>query len=138
MTRISKMKAVRRGGLAVFAALLAAAFLMPSAALAKGECSHANSDPTAAQYCPPAGTHESGNSGNEEQGVAGESESSGETPVTVEPASTAEAEAVQETSSSSSLPFTGLDVGVLAIVALLLAGTGLLLRRLSAPRDTRG
>lgn len=126
----------------MFAALLAAALLLPGSALA-GECSHPNSDPTAAQYCSPAGTHENGNNGgNEEQGVAGENESSGgeggETPVTVEPASTAEAEAVQESSSGSSLPFTGLDVGVLAIVALLLAGTGLLLRRLSAPRDTRG
>lgn len=137
MTGISKIKAVRRGGLAVFAALLAAAFLMPSSALAQGSCDQANSDPTQAQYCPPAGNHENGNSGNENQGVAGANESSGETPVTVEPASTVEAEAVAETSSGSSLPFTGLDVGVLAIVALLLAGTGLLLRRLSAPRDTR-
>ena len=142
MTAISKLKVVRRGGFAVFAALLAAALLLPASALAD-ECSSANSDPTAAQYCSPAGVHEHGNNGNEEQGVAGENESSGEegtgseTPVTVEPGSTAEAEAVEESSSSSSLPFTGLDVGVLAIVALLLAGTGLLLRRLSAPRDTR-
>jgi hypothetical protein len=136
VTGISNIKAVRRGGIAVFAVLLAAAFLVPSSALAQGSCSQANSDPTEAQYCSPAGTHENGNSGNENQGVAGENESSAETPVTVEPASTAEAEAVQE-SSSSSLPFTGLDVGVLAIVALLLAGTGFLLRRLSAPRDTR-
>jgi cobalamin biosynthesis Mg chelatase CobN len=137
VTGISKLKAVRRGGFAVFVALLAAALLLPGSALA-GECSHSNSDPTAAQYCSPHGTHENGNNGDEEQGIAGADESSGtETPVTVEP-STAEAEAVQESSSGSSLPFTGLDVGVLAIVALLLAATGLLLRRLSAPGDNQG
>lgn len=118
----------------MFTAILAAAFLLPSAALAQGSCTQANSDPTEAQYCSPAGTHENGKSGD--QGVAGESESSTGTPVAVEPAPAAEVQAV-ESSSSSSLPFTGLDVGVLAIVAVLLAGTGLVLRRMSAPRDTQ-
>jgi hypothetical protein len=134
---ISKIKAVRRGGLMIASVLLVAAFALPSSALAKGECSRTNSDPTAAQYCSPGGTHNTNNNevkgangaGGNENGPAG-------TETSVEPAPAAEVTAVEE-SSSSSLPFTGLDVGVLAAVALALAGTGLFLRRLSAPRDIR-
>jgi cobalamin biosynthesis Mg chelatase CobN len=143
VTGISNIKALRRGGLTIASVLLVAAFVLPGSAMAE-ECSQANSDPTAAQYCPPAGVHESGNNnGNKEQevkGVSGESstEPTGTEPtVAVEEAPAVEAAAVQESSSSSSLPFTGLDVGILAIVAVALAGTGLVLRRLTAPRDTR-
>jgi hypothetical protein len=123
--------------------LLAAAFLLPSSALATSQCSNANSDPTEAQYCGPAGIHEGGTNHHGAQGVKGAQESSSGTPSTGTPTTveavptTVEAEAVQETSSSNSLPFTGLDVGVLAIVALALGATGLLLRRLTGPRDAR-
>lgn len=137
MIGISKIKAVRRGGLTIASGvLLVAAFALPSTALAKGECSKANSDPTAAQYCSPAGTHGGNNSAVKGASGAGGNETSPATEVSVEPAPATEATAVTE-SSSSSLPFTGLDVGVLAAVAVALAGTGLFLRRLSAPRDTR-
>jgi hypothetical protein len=36
----------------------------------------------------------------------------------------------------SSLPFTGVDLAVLGVVALVLLGAGFLLRRLSAPRES--
>ena len=36
--------------------------------------------------------------------------------------------------AASALPFTGMDLVVLAGVAILLVGTGIALRRLSAPR----
>ena len=39
--------------------------------------------------------------------------------------------------STGTLPFTGLDVMVLAAVALALIGTGVALRRLSAPKAPR-
>jgi cobalamin biosynthesis Mg chelatase CobN len=143
VTGISKIKAFRRGGLTIASVLLVAAFALPSSALAQSECTQANSDPTAAQYCSPAGIHEGGTNEGEVKGVSGEgsneaapAETETTTP-TVEPAPAAEVTAVQESSSSSSLPFTGLDVGVLVVVALALAGTGLFLRRLTAPRDTR-
>ena len=35
--------------------------------------------------------------------------------------------------SSSSLPFTGLDLGLVAIVGIALVGTGLIIRRASRP-----
>ena len=40
-------------------------------------------------------------------------------------------------SSTGSLPFTGMDVLVLSAVALALVGTGVALRRLSAPKAPR-
>jgi hypothetical protein len=120
--------------------LLAGALVLPSSALA-GECTRANSDPTAAQYCSPAGVHEQGgnNNGNgpekEVKGVA--EEGTTEPTAVVEEAPAVEAAAVQESSNGSSLPFTGLDVGILVIVAIALGGTGLVLRRLTATRETR-
>jgi cobalamin biosynthesis Mg chelatase CobN len=149
VTGISNIKALRRGGLAIASILLVAAFALPGSAMA-GECSQANSDPTAAQYCSPAGVHENGNNeGGPEQGVKGANEEGSNGPtsngptteaaepsVAVEEAPSVEAAAVQESSSSSSLPFTGLDVGILAIVAVALGATGLVLRRLTAPRST--
>ncbi len=41
-------------------------------------------------------------------------------------------------SQIGSLPFTGMDLAIVAGVALLLTGTGLALHRLSAPPRTRG
>jgi hypothetical protein len=43
---------------------------------------------------------------------------------------------VQETASGPSLPFTGLDVAALAVVALALTGTGVVLRRLATIGDS--
>jgi hypothetical protein len=143
VTGILNIKALRRGGLAIASVLLVAAFALPGSAMA-GECSQANSDPTAAQYCSPAGVHENGNNGSPEQEVKGASEEGSNGPTTegsepavsVEEAPSVESAAVQESSSSSSLPFTGLDVGILAIVAVALGATGLVLRRLTAPRSS--
>ena len=130
--------------LAFASMLLAGALVLPSSAAA-GECTKANADPTAAQYCSPAGVQEQGgnNNGNgpehEVKGVAEEGTSEGTTEPTavVEEAPAVEAAAVQESSSSGSLPFTGLDVGILVIVAIALGGAGLVLRRLTATRETR-
>lgn len=38
-----------------------------------------------------------------------------------------------DSSSSGSLPFTGLDVGLIALAGVALAGTGLVVRRVSRP-----
>jgi hypothetical protein len=56
-----------------------------------------------------------GNSGGGNSGTEATTE-------TVEPSST-------ESSSSGSLPFTGLDVGLIALAGVALVGTGLLVRR---------
>lgn len=82
-------------------------------------------DPTAAQYNDPGSTVNE-NDGSDEVGLVVNTPSSGD------PAGTAGSTA--GTSSGASLPFTGFDVGVLAIVAVLLGATGLALRRLSAAK----
>jgi hypothetical protein len=148
VTVISKIKAVRRGGLAI--AVLVAALMVPAqAAMAGEDCSQTRTDPTAAQYCSVAGTHASGENGNKPndaakngvEGVQSGSESSPGTEATVTPApAPASVEAVEGTTaeeSGGSLPFTGLDVGILALVAIGLAGTGLLLRRLTGSGAVR-
>ena len=128
--------------LAFASMLVAGALVLPSAAAAQGQCSQANSDPTAAQYCSPAGVHGEGGK-HPNQGVKGAGESgtgeptSAESAPVVEEAPAVEAAAVQESSTGSTLPFTGLDVGILVIVALALGGTGLVLRHLTAPRETK-
>ncbi len=48
----------------------------------------------------------------------------------------AEKVAVPAASSGPSLPFTGLDVAALAVVAMALTGTGVVLRRLATMGDT--
>ncbi len=130
MTRISKIKAVRRGGLAI--AVLVAALMLPAqAAMAGQNCSQTRTDPTASQYCSVAGVHTSGENGNHPTNSNGNEPAS--TDATVTPASTG-VEAVEGTSaeeSGGSLPFTGLDVGILVLVAAGLTGTGLVLRRLT-------
>jgi cobalamin biosynthesis Mg chelatase CobN len=129
--------------LAFASMLVAGALVLPSAAAAHGQCSQANSDPTAAQYCSPAGVQGEGGK-HHNQGVEGASESgsnggptSGDAAPVVEEAPAVEAVAVQESSTGSTLPFTGLDVGILVIVALALGGTGLVLRQLTATRETK-
>ncbi len=100
-------------------AVLASALMLPAQALAQQNCSNVQSDPTAAQYCPQSAVLAS-NAGSP-SGTAGTSNT---------PSSTVN---VASTSGSGSLPFTGLDVGVLVAVAAALTGTGLVLRRLTAP-----
>ena len=121
MTGTSNIKAGLRGVIAM--AVLAAAFVLPAQAFAQTNCADAGSDPTAAQYCSISGVQTGGN-GNSPQvkNVSDVSASS------VTPSGTA----AVETSSSGSLPFTGLDVGILLMVAAVLTGTGLALRRLTA------
>jgi hypothetical protein len=134
VTRISKIKAFRRGGFAI--AVLAAALMVPAQAAMAGEnCSQTRTDPTQAQYCSVAGVHgEGGNKPANNQGNEPTASNNSEpTPTTVTPAAV-DGEAVQATTaeeSGSSLPFTGLDVGILVLVAAGLTGTGLLLRRLT-------
>jgi hypothetical protein len=131
---ISNIKAFRRGGLA--AVVLAAALMVPAQAAMAGEnCSQTRSDPTQAQYCEVAGVQgEGGNKPANNQGNEPATTNNSEpTGTTVTPAAVGD-EAVQATTaeeSGGSLPFTGLDVGILVLVAAGLTGTGLLLRRLT-------
>jgi hypothetical protein len=127
VTGISNIKASLRVVIAMV--VLAAAFVLPAQALAQTNCANAGSDPTAAQYCSISGV-QTGGDGNSPKvkDVSNVSTSS------VTPSGTA----AVETSSSGSLPFTGLDVGILFMVGAVLAGTGLALRRLTASGVHRG
>jgi hypothetical protein len=93
---------------------IVAAFLaVPAAALAQG-------DPTSAQYNPPIPENDvvgvtEGDSSPDGGGAAGGSASG-------------------LNSSIGSLPFTGMDLIIVAGVAFVLTGTGFALRRLSTPR----
>jgi hypothetical protein len=103
---------------ALVALVLVSALAVPGLALAQDQLSN----PSAAQYQPQSqvqGTSTSGTSGT-----------SGSTP----------AAAATPTNGGhiGSLPFTGMDLGIVAGVALLLTGTGLALHRLSAPPRPRG
>jgi hypothetical protein len=109
-----------KAGLAL--ALLSLAFVaLPGQALAANPCN----DATAAQYA------------EETQGCLGASLGSGggndRAPDQGQPATRV---AVFTASSGSSLPFTGLDVAALAVVALALTGTGVVLRRLASMGDS--
>jgi hypothetical protein len=97
----------------VATAICAAALLVPAASLAQD----ALSDPSAAQYEP-------------QSQVAGATET-GSAPSTAGPAA---GSASGVNANIGSLPFTGLDLIMVAGVALVLVGTGFLLRRLAAPR----
>ena len=94
---------------------IVAAFLaVPAAALAQ------NTSPTSAQYNPPipqsgvAGGAQGGGSGGGSGGSSGGSSGLN--------------------SNIGSLPFTGMDLIIVAGVAFVLTGTGFALRRLSTPR----
>lgn len=110
---------IRTGLRAVIAiAVLAAALMLPAQAFAQhNDCSNVRSDPTAAQYCPQSDV------------LAGNPSASSTPSSAGTPSGTA---AVAASSGSGSLPFTGLDVGVLVLVAAILTGSGLALRRLTA------
>jgi hypothetical protein len=93
---------------------IVAAFLaVPAAALAQG-------DPTSAQYNPPIPEQETagGAAGGGAGGAVGEASGGGG----------------GLNSSIGSLPFTGMDLIIVAGVAFVLTGTGFALRRLSTPR----
>lgn len=128
MTRLGKIKNSLRAAIGV--AILAAAVALPSQALAQSDCSSTHSNPSEAQYCevsgvtgggnttPQSGTPQSGNVSPEGSGV--------------EPVATSSAPAPVESSGSGTLPFTGLDVGILLVVAAALLTTGIVLRRFTA------
>jgi hypothetical protein len=107
-----KLTRSRLGLLAIVAAVLAL-FAVPAIAAAQSL-----SDPSAAQYDSPI--PQSGTAGQSAAGTAGTSGSGGGLD-----------------SNIGSLPFTGLDLIVVAGVAFVLTGTGFALRRLSTPRDPR-
>jgi hypothetical protein len=103
----------RLGGLALLG-VIAAVAIAPATALAQD----ALSNPSSAQYQPQSqvqGTSTNGTNGPSSPAVAATSNSG-------------------LNSNVGSLPFTGLDVMVLAVVAAGLIGTGLTLRRLSSPK----
>jgi hypothetical protein len=99
------------------AALSLALVALPGQAFAGQECSNATQDATDGQYCTPVQSLQaglgSGGGGGPAQKVA-----------------------VPAASSGPSLPFTGLDVAALAVVALALTGTGVVLRRLATIGDS--
>jgi hypothetical protein len=97
--------------------------LVAAGALASASPAVAQNDPTSAQYCEEGVLNE----------VTGECEEGGTAAVAAEP-SGAEAGGVSGRVVGS-LPFTGVDLIALGVVALALLGTGFVLRRLSAPRD---
>ena len=96
----------KRTGLrmAMLTLAVTAVLALPAQAIATNNCS--TTDPTASQYCPPTK-------------VIGSGSASGS--LSVQGAS----------SSSSSLPFSGLDVISLLAIAAALTGAGLVLRRLT-------
>lgn len=125
---------MKTGLRAVFASVaLVAAFVLPAQALAaQNDCANAGSDPTAAQYCSVEGVQTGGGGGESSPGGESEAqETAGTETVSTTPVESS-ASASVETSGQGSLPFTGLDVGILALVAAILVGTGLALRRLTS------
>jgi hypothetical protein len=115
MRIMRKLNLKRLGGLGLLV-VVAAIAVAPATALAQD----ALSNPSAAQYEPQSqvqGTSTNGsNDGNGNGPVAASTPNTG------------------LKSNVGSLPFTGLDVIVLAVVAAALVGTGLALRKLSGPK----
>jgi hypothetical protein len=109
-TRMTVRK--RFAGLALLA-VVGALFVGPATALGQD----ALSNPSAAQYEP-------------QSQVQGQTTTGSNDAVAATPSSGSNGGG-----STGSLPFTGLDVMVLAAVALALIGTGVALRRLSAPKS---
>jgi hypothetical protein len=114
MRIMRKFTLKRLGGLALLG-VIAAVAIAPATALAQD----ALSNPSAAQYEPQS----------QVQGATGSGSNDG-------PSGPAAANTSGSglNSNVGSLPFTGLDVMVLAVVAAGLIGTGLALRRLSSPK----
>ena len=114
-----KTRTARRvKGILALAALSLALVALPSQAFADQQCSNAQTSSTDDQYCNEAQSLQAGlGSGGGGGGPA-------------------ERVAVPAASSGPSLPFTGLDVAALAVVALALTGTGVVLRRLATIGDS--
>jgi hypothetical protein len=110
--RSTSTKAVgkRIQGFIALSVLSLALLALPGQALASNPCSDATQSQYAspAKQCLAAGLGAGGGGGQPAENVA-----------------------VPASSSGPSLPFTGLDVAALAIVALALTGTGVVLRRLA-------
>ena len=104
-------------------AVLVAALAIPAQAAVAQQTNCSSGDPTASQYCDVSGVN-TGSSGNGPTTEAAQTE--GATP-TVTPVAATTVE-----SSGSTLPFTGLDVGILVLVAAGLGAAGFVLRRLTA------
>lgn len=130
------MTHIKTGLRALFAtAVIAAAVAIPAqSAFAGSTCS--SGSPTASQYCQVKGVntgsnnHPGNTSGGHNSGpVVDAATAQSTTPVAVSPTAV-NGTAVEGTGSS--LPFTGLDVGILVLVAAALGGAGLVLRRLTA------
>jgi hypothetical protein len=99
------------------AALSLALVALPGHAFAHKTCTQAQTNSVDNQYCTPVQALQAG------LGSGG-----GGAP--------AQKVAVPTASSGPSLPFTGLDVAALAVVALALTGTGVVLRRLATIGDS--
>jgi hypothetical protein len=111
-------KSCSRIGLSLVLALAVGMFtVLPASAVAQG----AINDPTAAVY----GDDDGGSASAESQGATGSGGSSG---------GTGSSESSGLSSPIGSLPFTGMDLIILAGVAFVLTGTGFALRRASMPR----
>jgi hypothetical protein len=113
MRIMRKLTLKRLGGIALLV-VIAAVAVAPATALAQD----ALSNPSAAQYEPQS----------QVQGTSTNGSNDGNGPVAASTPNTG------LKSNVGSLPFTGLDVIVLAVVAAGLLGTGLALRRLSSPK----
>jgi tetrahydromethanopterin S-methyltransferase subunit E len=118
MRIMRKFTLKRLGGLALLA-VVAAVAIAPATALAQD----ALSNPSASQYEPKSQVQ--GTSTNGSNGANGSN--------TGVPAA-ADTSASGLNGNVGSLPFTGMDVIVLAVVAAALIGTGVALHRLSAPK----
>lgn len=103
----------RIAGIALIA-VIGALVVGPGSALAQD----ALSNPSAAQYEPQSQVQGASTEGTSNTGAVADTASS-------------------NSSSTGSLPFTGMDVLVLSAVALALIGTGVALRRLSTPKAPR-
>jgi hypothetical protein len=133
VTGTDKFKPRLRLAFALTAAV--AAFALPGQAMAKEDCSNAGNDPTAAQYCSVAGVQGNGSEANNGGPSGGESKPAAAEEPVVAAQSESTASPVESSAApaeSGTLPFTGFDLGILAVVAAALVGTGLLLRRLTA------
>jgi hypothetical protein len=117
MRIMRKFTLKRYGGLALLA-VVAAVAIAPATALAQD----ALSNPSASQYEPASQVQGTSTTGSGPRGPSG----------SVANNSTVHASGLNGTVGS--LPFTGMDVIVLAVVAAALIGTGVALRKLSAPK----
>jgi hypothetical protein len=109
------------------AALSLALVALPGQAFATETCTHAQTDSVDNQYCTPVESLPV-QSPPVQSLQAGLGSGGGGGP--------AQKVAVPAASSGPSLPFTGLDVAALAVVALALTGTGVVLRRLATIGDS--